>query len=154
MNRHNQYDYMFDTESSTAEIPSSYATTLRFKTLDKTQEYNRWHIFCRYQREADAFYGFIYNYYNDNEADPENQRDSYLDHLYEGLYEGFDEHSCQLQLANPGSDVIYCEECAGASAMEGGRLYCVQYAPLTSTCLLYTSPSPRDRTRSRMPSSA
>ena len=25
---------------------------------------------------------------------------------------------------------------------------------LTSTCLLYTSPSPRDRTRSRMPSSA
>ena len=25
---------------------------------------------------------------------------------------------------------------------------------LTTTCLLYTSPSPRDRTRSRMPSSA
>ena len=25
---------------------------------------------------------------------------------------------------------------------------------LISTCLLYTSPSPRDRTRSRMPSSA
>ena len=25
---------------------------------------------------------------------------------------------------------------------------------LTSSCLLYTSPSPRDRTRSRMPSSA
>src|SRR5664280_1127638 len=28
------------------------------------------------------------------------------------------------------------------------------YPVLTSTCLLYTSPSPRDRTRSRMPSSA
>ena len=26
--------------------------------------------------------------------------------------------------------------------------------PLNLTCLLYTSPSPRDRTRSRMPSSA
>ena len=26
--------------------------------------------------------------------------------------------------------------------------------PATKTCLLYTSPSPRDRTRSRMPSSA
>ena len=26
--------------------------------------------------------------------------------------------------------------------------------PLHATCLLYTSPSPRDRTRSRMPSSA
>ena len=29
-----------------------------------------------------------------------------------------------------------------------------QSAPLSWTCLLYTSPSPRDRTRSRMPSSA
>ena len=28
------------------------------------------------------------------------------------------------------------------------------YAYLKTTCLLYTSPSPRDRTRSRMPSSA
>ena len=27
-------------------------------------------------------------------------------------------------------------------------------APLVRVCLLYTSPSPRDRTRSRMPSSA
>ena len=27
-------------------------------------------------------------------------------------------------------------------------------APLLTPCLLYTSPSPRDRTRSRMPSSA
>ena len=27
-------------------------------------------------------------------------------------------------------------------------------APRSTTCLLYTSPSPRDRTRSRMPSSA
>ena len=29
-----------------------------------------------------------------------------------------------------------------------------QIASYTKTCLLYTSPSPRDRTRSRMPSSA
>jgi len=28
------------------------------------------------------------------------------------------------------------------------------YTPLSHACLLYTSPSPRDRTRSRMPSSA
>ena len=28
------------------------------------------------------------------------------------------------------------------------------YDPLVDACLLYTSPSPRDRTRSRMPSSA
>ena len=30
----------------------------------------------------------------------------------------------------------------------------VSFYKLTETCLLYTSPSPRDRTRSRMPSSA
>ena len=29
-----------------------------------------------------------------------------------------------------------------------------QLGPTLGTCLLYTSPSPRDRTRSRMPSSA
>ena len=44
-----------------------------------------------------------------------------------------------------------------------GREYTTRYGvnimrtliePLTKHCLLYTSPSPRDRTRSRMPSSA
>ena len=32
--------------------------------------------------------------------------------------------------------------------------YCVAVSVLNRVCLLYTSPSPRDRTRSRMPSSA
>ena len=30
----------------------------------------------------------------------------------------------------------------------------IRYIQLSESCLLYTSPSPRDRTRSRMPSSA
>ena len=34
------------------------------------------------------------------------------------------------------------------------RLNASEYFELYTTCLLYTSPSPRDRTRSRMPSSA
>ena len=34
-----------------------------------------------------------------------------------------------------------------SGGIPGGQL-------MTTTCLLYTSPSPRDRTRSRMPSSA
>ena len=34
------------------------------------------------------------------------------------------------------------------------KLHKVQDASLVKVCLLYTSPSPRDRTRSRMPSSA
>ena len=36
--------------------------------------------------------------------------------------------------------------------LEGGRV--IKIRELRITCLLYTSPSPRDRTRSRMPSSA
>ena len=35
-----------------------------------------------------------------------------------------------------------------------GRVLRTDYKDLTIVCLLYTSPSPRDRTRSRMPSSA
>ena len=34
------------------------------------------------------------------------------------------------------------------------RAYNLPAAPLASTCLLYTSPSPRDQRGSRMPSSA
>ena len=139
MNRHNQYDYMFDTDASTAERPWSDATTLRFKSneSDKTREYNPFHVFGRYQREADAFYGFQCDYYpyceNDQE-DRKKQRDSYLDHLYNGFVKHRnDERRCQLQLANPRTGVSHCDECASASAMEGCRLYCVQYAPLTST---------------------
>ena len=41
----------------------------------------------------------------------------------------------------PGGAVTGIDACGGAAA-------------LVDTCLLYTSPSPRDRTRSRMPSSA
>ena len=39
----------------------------------------------------------------------------------------------------------------GKSVIDGEKL---QRAALDEFCLLYTSPSPRDRTRSRMPSSA
>ena len=39
----------------------------------------------------------------------------------------------------------------GGYVLVGGALYNLDQAQI---CLLYTSPSPRDRTRSRMPSSA
>ena len=39
-------------------------------------------------------------------------------------------------------------------AWEGGASQSALKALIVWTCLLYTSPSPRDRTRSRMPSSA
>ena len=44
----------------------------------------------------------------------------------------------------------------GVSKEDVARMYhpCLQTSEKYNTCLLYTSPSPRDRTRSRMPSSA
>ena len=39
-------------------------------------------------------------------------------------------------------------------AMAGGILASLRYSMLPTPCLLYTSPSPRDVSRSRMPSSA
>ena len=41
----------------------------------------------------------------------------------------------------------------GGMGTQAGLDFCNKLAMLNS-CLLYTSPSPRDRTRSRMPSSA
>src|SRR5665811_1667210 len=41
---------------------------------------------------------------------------------------------------------------SGAKCNRDGKYRCV--VPSIEACLLYTSPSPRDRTRSRMPSSA
>ena len=62
-----------------------------------------------------------------------------------------------------GAELITVHACAGSQALkaaqaaaEEGAQGAGQPAPtlLAVTCLLYTSPSPRDRTRSRMPSSA
>ena len=53
-----------------------------------------------------------------------------------------------------------CEEKAITTCSKCGRAVCDLHARmgdegiLCRDCLLYTSPSPRDRTRSRMPSSA
>ena len=39
-------------------------------------------------------------------------------------------------------------------SMEGRKVKVIERDPTYKTCLLYTSPSPRDATLSRMPSSA
>ena len=78
------------------------------------------------------------------------------------LAQKWDKHKFDVKLVNPANkrkfDVIVVGSgLAGASAAaslaELGykvKCFCFQDSP----CLLYTSPSPRDRTRSRMPSSA
>ena len=50
-------------------------------------------------------------------------------------------------IAESGADIIECGLGHSANIGDGAAIQ-------DSTCLLYTSPSPRDRTRSRMPSSA
>ena len=53
---------------------------------------------------------------------------------------------------------LNCPTCAGRNLADCPTDTCAQWKGEISTqlkaCLLYTSPSPRDRTRSRMPSSA
>ena len=55
----------------------------------------------------------------------------------------------ELFLSSEGYEVL-----SAASGEEGLRTFWKNNVDLVITCLLYTSPSPRDRTRSRMPSSA
>ena len=56
------------------------------------------------------------------------------------------ERGCgHIQVFGGGGGVIVADEIAELHSYGVARIY---------TCLLYTSPSPRDRTRSRMPSSA
>ena len=55
---------------------------------------------------------------------------------------------------NIGNDILYLAD-SGFWIISGGQtLYPIGRDKIDVTCLLYTSPSPRDRTRSRMPSSA
>ena len=48
----------------------------------------------------------------------------------------------------------YCINITHTSSKSGEYYILMQIDQLPPSCLLYTSPSPRDRTRSRMPSSA
>ena len=56
---------------------------------------------------------------------------------------GFPSNDFAQEKANNQDIADFCESTFG-----------VKFPMFTKTCLLYTSPSPRDRTRSRMPSSA
>ena len=53
----------------------------------------------------------------------------------------------------PPSDAEDALQTADVKCLEGLDMLSIE-GPCLTTCLLYTSPSPRDRTRSRMPSSA
>ena len=69
---------------------------------------------------------------------------------------GFTGLSCARRLAelNPNEKIILLEAREiGQNASGRNSGYAVAHSHF-SGCLLYTSPSPRDRTRSRMPSSA
>ena len=56
-----------------------------------------------------------------------------------------------IQSMQSTTEEVSDDELEGAT---GGLVEVTLASPTTPTCLLYTSPSPRDRVRSRMPSSA
>ena len=66
--------------------------------------------------------------------------------LYEGVQEALDKHKPEVLVVNGGDNQFFF---GGQLIMNKKDIYEVHKA-----CLLYTSPSPRDRTRSRMPFSA
>ena len=82
-------------------------------------------------------------------------RDSSGTLLTLGDYNDYEDKSAAINL--PFNFQFYGESFARATICSNGWIamgdtYLVDYR--NWTCLLYTSPSPRDRTRSRMPSSA
>ena len=92
---------------------------------------------------------YYYEYSLDTDSDSD--MSDYLEYLLE-LME-IDSCVCkvfvELLSENPNSDLMYeIIEMVEFHLVEGYRIY------VYIDCLLYTSPSPRDRTRSRMPSSA
>ena len=80
---------------------------------------------------------------------------SQIDHVISGSQAVKAEGECYLP--KPGAAIDKC--CPVREMYSNDALYNAAYAKwqndkLSNDCLLYTSPSPRDRTRSRMPSSA
>ena len=59
-----------------------------------------------------------------------------------------------LDIASRGESVTAMKKALGGTASLSLKDGAIKGINLAQTCLLYTSPSPRDRTRSRMPSSA
>ena len=60
----------------------------------------------------------------------------------------------EVQLSVVPAEADRVAELLEAAAPKAGQHYRFRVPIAASACLLYTSPSPRDRTRSRMPSSA
>ena len=80
----------------------------------------------------------------------------YWELVYQNLVQGDMRQFSLEQVQRYANEALkYKAKDAGLWAISG-RVKCNdnKYYKMVSACLLYTSPSPRDRTRSRMPSSA
>ena len=59
-----------------------------------------------------------------------------------------------MNMVNLKINNVPCQAPEGSTILEAAHAVGITIPTLCYFCLLYTSPSPRDRTRSRMPSSA
>ena len=66
------------------------------------------------------------------------------------------ENMLDVELENTRDTVLFRSPVGNGGMMNGDKQFITNYVDQNPSygCLLYTSPSPRDRTRSRMPSSA
>ena len=79
------------------------------------------------------------------------KRDTFFDHTFN--LDPFSEYVF-VAFAEKGNDIVYSEEILYQTGKASVTTQSFKYTGGFNICLLYTSPSPRDRTRSRMPSSA
>ena len=86
------------------------------------------------------------SWFNIASAENDKGEDQYLSRVRQLTLEG--RRSGEGYFSPDGKNIIFQSE------REKGNPFYQIYTMSLETCLLYTSPSPRDRTRSRMPSSA
>ena len=85
-------------------------------------------------------------------VDPRDSRTVWAGIEVDGVYKSLDGGDSWLHMPDLGPDPFHGD--IHGMALKAGPTTSIYCTSPFGICLLYTSPSPRDRTRSRMPSSA
>ena len=142
-----KYNYKWKPpEENTIDFRVTFDNDKRFYTYNKTREdgtiqkiqYRKIMLTVGYKEKDDKLVDFNMKFVNNEK--PNNKRYLHFNRGVDNL------HICNVPLKN---GKVICER-DRLEITDG----CIVEMRYNGICLLYTSPSPRDRTRSRMPSSA